>query len=125
MTNTDQETLEILKFELRFLEDGGYGRSPRTPWRPSFVFTDSPTCLNFNDRSRPHPCSECALMQFVPKHYRGEPVPCWTIPIGKDGQTLENLYSYGSQAELEETLKRWLRAKIIEITSNREGSSAR
>jgi len=125
MTNTDQETLEILKFELRFLEDGGYGRSPRTPWRPSFVFTDSPTCLNFNDRSRPHACSECALMQFVPEHYRGEPVPCWTIPVGKDGQTLENLYSYGSQAELEETLKRWLRAKIMEITSNRESSSAR
>jgi hypothetical protein len=123
MLHTDQETLEMLKFELQFLEDGGYGRSPRTPWRPSFVFTDSPTCLNFNDRSRPHPCSECALMQFVPERYRGEPVPCWTIPIGPKGQTVEDLYACGSQAELEETLKLWLRTKIREITSNCQANS--
>ena len=30
--------LEILRFELKFLEDGGYGRSPRTAWRPTNIF---------------------------------------------------------------------------------------
>ncbi len=29
-----EEVLELLRFELQFLEDGGYGRSPHTPTRP-------------------------------------------------------------------------------------------
>ncbi len=37
----------VLKFELEFLEKGGYGRSPREPWRPQFIFEDSPTCMNY------------------------------------------------------------------------------
>ncbi len=32
MAQDEREILELLKFELKFLEDGGYGRSPRTPW---------------------------------------------------------------------------------------------
>jgi hypothetical protein len=118
MVHSERETLDILKFELKFLEDGGYGRSPRTPWRPSFVFIDSPTCLNFNDSSRPHACTGCALMQFVPKKYQDEPVPCWTIPIGPQGETVENLYGYSSQGELEETLKAWLRVKISKMEAH-------
>ena len=34
MQKDERDLLEVLKFELEFLEDGGYGRSPRTPWRP-------------------------------------------------------------------------------------------
>jgi hypothetical protein len=115
MPHTEKEILEILRFELKFLEDGGYGRSPRTPWRPSFAFTDSPTCLNFDDRSRPHPCSECSLMQFIPHDRQEDPVPCWTIPIGAEGQSVENLHASGSQAELEEALKAWLRKTISQL----------
>ena len=66
------ETLELLRFELKFLEDGGYGRFPRAPWRPSFIFEDSPTCLNFGDPSRTIPCEECVLMQFVPEELKAE-----------------------------------------------------
>jgi hypothetical protein len=42
MRRDDAELLKMFQFELRFLEDGGYGRSPRTPWRASYVFEDSP-----------------------------------------------------------------------------------
>jgi hypothetical protein len=118
MRYTEREILDILRFELKFLEDGGYGRSPRTPWRPSFVFIDSPTCLNFDDASRPNPCAGCSLMQFVPDGRRNEPVPCWTIPIGPEGETVENLYGYSSQRELEEALKTWLRRTISRIEAN-------
>jgi len=45
MAQDEREMLELLRFELKFLEDGGYGRFPRTPWRPTFVFEDSPTCM--------------------------------------------------------------------------------
>ena len=33
----ERDLLEVLKFELNFLEKGGYGRSVKTPWRPQFV----------------------------------------------------------------------------------------
>ena len=55
MTDENRALLEMLKFELRFLEEGGYGRSPRTPWKPTRTFQDSPSCLNFDDPARPHP----------------------------------------------------------------------
>ena len=46
MAQDEREVLELLKFELKFLEDGGYGRSPRTPWRPPFILEDSPNLMN-------------------------------------------------------------------------------
>lgn len=105
-------TLDVLRFELKFLKDGGYGRSPRTPWRPPFVFEDSPTCLNFNDPSRPHPCKECALMQFVPEGERDQSVPCRHIHLTEQGETIESLYRCGTQMELEGALMNWLRKEI-------------
>jgi hypothetical protein len=34
MQKDERDLLEVLRFELRFLEDGSYGRSPKTPWKP-------------------------------------------------------------------------------------------
>ena len=33
MAQDKRDVLELLKFELKFLEDGGYGRSPHAPRR--------------------------------------------------------------------------------------------
>jgi len=115
MAEDARDLLEALKFELRFLEDGGYGRSPRTPWRPTHVFQDSPSCLNFNDASGPHPCSECWLMQFVPEDRKEEKVPCWFIPFSAKGDTVDYYVRYGSQIELEEAFAGWLRNTIQKI----------
>jgi hypothetical protein len=49
MGSKDDPGIEILKAELDFLEGGGYGRSVHAPWKPTSVFLDSPTCLNFCD----------------------------------------------------------------------------
>lgn len=107
--------LEILRFELKFLEDGGYGRSPRTPWRPTNIFEDSPTCLNFGEPSHPHPCIECFLMQFVPKEKQKESVPCRFIPLTDRRETVDDFYRCGTQIELEGALKNWLRKEIIRM----------
>jgi hypothetical protein len=32
MAQDEREILELLRFELKFVEDGGYGCSPRTPY---------------------------------------------------------------------------------------------
>jgi len=120
MAQDERETLDLLKFELKFLEDGGYGRSPRTPWRAPRIFEDSPSCLNFNDPSRPHPCPECTLMQFVPEPCRDEPIPCRFIPLGPHGEDIDYFYRCGTQPELEEALTGWLRKQISLFEQQRE-----
>src|SRR5574340_277950 len=81
----DRDILELLKFELSFLEQGGYGRSVRTPWKPTSLFQDSLSCLNYGEPDRPHPCSDCQLIDFVPESSRNETVPCHHIPLNPSG----------------------------------------
>ena len=108
----DRDLLDLLKFELRFLEDGGYGRSPHAARRASLIFEDSLTCMNFNSQDERQPCSACLLMQFVPPSRAAEKVPCRHIPLDRTGQTLASLYESGSQQQIEEALGNWLRAAI-------------
>ena len=115
MTQDDRNILDVLKFELSFLEDGGYGRSPRAPWRAPAIFEDSPICPNFCDPARPHPCETCLLEQFVPENKRAESVPCRFIELTKEGQTVEDLYRTGSQVEMEQALANWLRVQIAKF----------
>jgi hypothetical protein len=115
MSNQDRDILEILRFELKFLEDGGYGRSPHSPWRAPYIFEDSPTCLNFNNSERPHPCSECLLTRLVPPELRETQVPCRMIPLNDKGQTVDSLYRHGTQAEIEQALGEWLHREISRI----------
>ena len=119
MTKDDRDLLDVLRFELSFLEDGGYGRSPHAPWRAPSVFEDSPICPNFCDPARPHPCETCLLEEFVPEAQRAESVPCRFIRLTEQGQTVEDFYRTGSQVELEEALARWLRAQIARIEKER------
>jgi hypothetical protein len=119
MAQDGRDILEVLRFELNFLLDGGYGRSPRSAWRAPAIFEDSPICPNFCDAARPHLCESCLLAQFVPEGQRSESVPCRFIPLTQNGQTVENLYRTGSQAEMEEALATWLRAQIARIEQER------
>jgi hypothetical protein len=112
MPKDERDILELLKFELDFLEQGGYGRSVRTPWKATSTFQDSPSCLNFNDAGRPHPCGDCKLMEFVPEIAQTQDVPCHHIPLGPSGETLCTLEQRHNQFELEEALRNWLRAAI-------------
>jgi hypothetical protein len=124
MTNDDHDLLDLLKFELKFLEDGGYGRSPHTPWRRQLVFEDSPTCLNFGDPARPHPCTECLLMRFVPSELRDQVSPCRLIPLTDRGETIDYFYRCGTQLELEEALADWLRKQIGQIEEQRQAEQS-
>ena len=119
MAQDGRDILEVLKFELNFLLDGGYGRSPCAPWRAPAIFEDSPSCPNFCNPARPHPCESCLLEEFVPKAQRAENIPCRFIPLTKDGLTLDDLYRTGNQAEMEQALANWLRAQITRIEQER------
>ena len=118
MSDDKRDVLEVLKFELAFLEQGGYGRLVRMPWKPTSIFQDSLSCLNFNDSGRPHPCNECLLTDFVPSEARSEAVPCHHIPMGAKGETIDDLE--GNQIASEDALRNWLRATIARLEKERD-----
>jgi hypothetical protein len=119
----DRELLELLKFELRFLEDGGYGQSPHAARRASLIFEDSLTCMNFNAQDRT-PCSACLLMKFVPPRRASAQIPCRHIPLNKDGETLASLYESATQLEIEEAFGNWLRATIHRLEQERGSATS-
>jgi hypothetical protein len=119
MAQDGRDILDILRFELSFLLDGGYGRSPQASWRAPAVFEDSPICPNFCDPSRPMPCESCLLEQFVPERRRAEAIPCRFIQLTPEGRSVEDFYRTGTQADMEEALADWLRAQIKRIEEER------
>ena len=119
MSDDKRDILEVLKFELNFLEQGGYGRSVRTPWKPTSIFQDSLSCINFNDPGRPHPCNECLLTDFVPDDAQAQSVPCHHIPLNHEGETVDSMERQYNQGELEEAVKNWLRGTIQRIEQER------
>jgi hypothetical protein len=101
MTTDERDILELLKEELDFIENGGYGRSVRTPWHNKSTFQDSLSCINYGYPYRAHPCAECHLLDFVTPEHRNEEVPCHFIPLNTDGETIEDLELQENQAKLE------------------------
>lgn len=110
------KTVQILRSELAFLEQGGYRRGPRFPWRPNFIFEDSPTCINFHpEKGERRPCTECPLIDFVPEAQRTTRFPCRHIHLTDQGETVNTFYEYGTEEELEVALGQWLRQTIREL----------
>jgi len=110
-----RDLLTVLKAELEFLDKGGYRNDRASSWRPSFVFEDSPSCLNYKDPLRAKPCSECLLMQLVPPEKRKEQIPCRFIPLDALGTTVESLYKTATEDELEAEVRKWLKATIAAL----------
>lgn len=103
------ETIEKLKLELNILQDGGYGRSVRTPRVEPVYLRDSVTCLNFG-RTEPErePCYRCFLMDFVPAEQAGKELPCHHIPLNDAGDTIASLQESKNKERLEQALREWL-----------------
>ena len=115
MESNPQELLQMLKFELHFLENGGYERSVREPRKEPSVFQDSISCLNYALPVRKHACSECFLMEFVPKDKQDECVPCHHIPLNGRGDTLASMEGFGRDLQVQNAMREWLHKKIAEL----------
>lgn len=112
--------LAILRAELAFLEKGGYRRGPRYPWRPNFVFEDSPTCINFNEKETRQPCTECPLIDLVPVGAREKQYPCRHIHLTERGETVNSFYEWGTEEELEVALASWLKRTIQHLEAENQ-----
>jgi len=110
-----QTTLEALRAELAFIQSGGYRNAAMAPWRATFMFEDSPTCLNSSPIWPRKPCLECVLAQFIPENFRDQRTPCRYIPLNEARDTVASFYRTGTQAELEAAVVKWLNATIHKL----------
>jgi hypothetical protein len=107
------EIVDKLKLELNVLQDGGYGRSVRTPRVEPLYLRDSVTCLNFGrEEEEREPCYHCFLMDFVPADHAGRELPCHHIPLNDAGDTIASLQERGDKDLLEQVLREWLATTI-------------
>lgn len=119
MEKDDRDILDLLQDELDFIEKGGYGRSVRTPWKPTSAFQDSLTCINYADPAHTYPCEACHLIDFVSPELRNTTVPCHHIQLTPAGETIEDFALKDNQSKTEEALKNWLRQQIKRIQEQR------
>jgi hypothetical protein len=119
MTGQQLDVLDTLKFELTFLEHGGYQPSVREPRRELSIFQDSPSCPNYAAQTRKHSCAECFLTDFVPAAQRGEAVPCHHIPLNDRGDTVASLEGSGDGLHVESAMRGWLRKTIDAMEKKR------
>ena len=103
-----KDIINQLKLERDILKGGGYGRSVRTPQKPTQLFRDSVTCLNFGETVKQHPCYECLLWEWVPAEHQGEDLPCQFIPLNEKGDTVASLEDSQDREEAEKALLGWL-----------------
>jgi hypothetical protein len=121
MSQEMREILQVLRYELNYLEQGGFERDQVAVGATS-PFLESFTCINYGDPLHSHACRECKLFPFVPEDKRNEELPCHFIRLGPNGETMGELIAKGDSRRLVTVLKNWLRATIarMEATLERE-----
>ena len=62
-------------------------------------------------------------MQFVSLDLQEEQIPCRFVQLTSDGVTVDYLYRYGTGAETEEALRKWLQERIHELEQELSESS--
>jgi hypothetical protein len=113
MSQDERNLLDVLKFELAYLEHGGY-RKNAAPWRSPLIF-GSPTCLSFDGKTAPRSCDACFLSQLAPREFRFNRAPCRHISLNGNGDTVDSLYRSGAHQDLETAVRSWLQATIKQI----------
>jgi hypothetical protein len=115
MKTDKRNLLDVLKKELEFTEKGGYRNHTRATWRPQFLFQDSPTCPNFEPTDHPTLCSDCIISQLVPLEATSRKIPCRSIPLNEQGDTLDLLYRTATAEETEGKFAQWLKTTIAKL----------
>jgi hypothetical protein len=114
MTQDLRETLQVLRFELNYIEQGGFNRDrallgTESPFKGTFA------CINFGDPLQAHACRECTLYPFVPENKRNEEFPCHHIRLNDSGETIAHLIEGNNPDRMANVLEQWLRATIAKL----------
>lgn len=114
MSQDLRDVLQILRYELNYLEQGGYERDRELLGTES-PFLGSFACINFGDPLRSHACRECLLHQFVPEDKQIEEFPCHYIRLSDSGETIAEMIEKDDPQQLVIALQHWLRDTIARL----------
>ena len=109
-----RELLQRLRYELNYLEQGGFERDRELRGIES-PFLATPLCINCDDPLRRHACRECPLMQFVPEDRQNEEYPCHFIRLNASGETVASLIEANEPLQMVTALEQWLRSTIARL----------
>ncbi len=123
MPQDPRELLQLLRFELNYLEQGGFDRD-RALLGTQSPFLGTFACINFGDPLQAHACRECLLHQFVPENKQTEEFPCHYIRLTASGETIAELMENNDPRRLEIALANWLRTTIARLEATLEPNSA-
>lgn len=121
MAHDITEILQVLRYELNYLEQGGFARDRallgiESPFRGTFA------CLNFRDLLEAHACRECLLYQFVPDGKRNEEFPCHHIVLDDSGETIKQCLDRNEPERMVDMLKHWLQTTITRLEATLDRS---
>ena len=108
-----RDVLEILNYELYYLEHGGYREQSAPHAKTASFFEDSITCMNYTCKEGREKCANCVLYGFIPSEYNNHTLACHFIPLNDRGDTLHSMALENKrQVEIEKTVAEWLRRTI-------------
>jgi hypothetical protein len=119
MEPNSRELLQMLRYELNYLEQGGFRRDREAVGLQS-PFLGTMICVNFGDPMRRHSCEECSLHNLVPENMKKEEFPCHHIPLNASNDTIASLIRKNDPERLESVLKNWLRSTIARLEASLE-----
>jgi hypothetical protein len=119
MSQDLSDVLQMLRYELNYLEQGGFDRD-RAAFGVESPFLGTFACINYGDPLRAHACRECLLHQFVPQDKRTEEFPCHYIPLSASGETIAELIAKKDPNRMVFSLKQWLRTTIANLEATPE-----
>ena len=111
MSEDKRDQLGMLRYELNFIGQGGYGK--RFGSCGASIFEDSLTCPNHGDPICRHVCHECLLYDFVPEEHRTDDTPCHHIPLDRSGLAVSTPNQ--TKDELCNDVVHWLKRTITRI----------
>ena len=109
--------LQALRFELDFLDRGGYRKSGQWSFAEPSFFEDSPVCSNAHEGGNRIPCRDCILTTFIPRDRSESAKACHFIPLDEKGSTVFSLQQTGADhIAVESKLRSWLREQIASLS---------
>jgi hypothetical protein len=123
MAQNSDELLHVLRFELNYLEQGGFDRD-RALLGTESPFLGTIACINFGEPLRPHACHECLLRPFVPEDKLTEDLPCHYIKLNPAGETVAGFIANNDAHRMVAALEEWLRGTIARMEESQAGESS-
>ena len=105
----DSRTLHVTRFDQMFHSRAEHDRRLRSNCRPTLIFRDLPTCLNFDPGAPSQPCERCSSFQLLPEAKRGL---CHSASFHSLERARRDDRCTCLASRSDKAMRRWLEAKL-------------